>query len=75
LTSSSKKVGQFEIAGDDGIFYPATAKIKNDMVILSSRSVAAPTNVRFAWNNTDLATLFNEAGLPASSFTTIEWSH
>lgn len=75
LTSSDKKVGQFEMAGADGIYYPASARIKNDMVILSSKSVPVPANVRFAWNNTDLATLFNDAGLPASSFTTEAWSH
>lgn len=75
LTSTTKNVGHFEMAGADGKFFPATAKIKNDMVILTSKSVSIPANVRFAWSNTDMATLFNEVGLPASSFTTEEWSH
>lgn len=60
----------FELAGQDGVFYPAKAKIKNNKVYLTSKSVKAPVYVRFAWGNTAGADLFNKAGLPASSFTT-----
>ncbi len=68
LYSKTKKVTQFEIAGADDVFYPAKARIKNNRVLVSSKEVKAPLKVRFAWSNTDLATLFNAAGLPASSF-------
>jgi len=63
-----KKGTHFEISGADGTFFPAKARIKNDKVILSSREVKEPVNVRFAWSNTALPNLFNGAGLPASSF-------
>lgn len=60
----------FEIAGADGTFYKAKAKIKNDKVILTAKQVKKPVNVRFAWGNTLQSNLFNNAGLPASTFTT-----
>ncbi|WP_430908473.1 sialate O-acetylesterase [Maribacter sp. 2-571] len=69
LTAKGKKIDQFELAGPDGVFYPAKAKIKGDVIIASSKKVSDPVRVRFAWNNTDMAQLFNGVGLPASSFT------
>ena len=61
----------FEIAGNDGVFYPAKAKIKGVTVLTSSKMVRNPKFVRFAWTNTSISNLFNGANLPASSFTTI----
>ncbi len=68
LYSKTKKLAQFEIAGADNVFYPAKAKIKDNHVLVSANEVPVPVHVRFAWRNTDLATLFNAANLPASSF-------
>lgn len=62
----------FEIAGADNIFYTAKAKIKDQNVILQSDKVKEPALVRFAWRNTATPNLFNNAGLPASSFITEE---
>jgi sialate O-acetylesterase len=61
---------QFEIAGDDAIFYKAEAIIKKSNVILQSDKVKNPTKVRFAWENAAQSQLFNKANLPASSFIT-----
>lgn len=60
----------FEIAGADNIYYPAKAKIKDGNVIIQSDKVKVPVKVRFAWRNTATPNLFNNAGLPASSFIT-----
>ncbi|SFZ93458.1 sialate O-acetylesterase [Flaviramulus basaltis] len=60
----------FEIAGEDKIFYDAKSKIKNDYIILTSKKVKKPKYVRFAWKNTTQSNVFNEANLPASTFTT-----
>lgn len=68
LNFRGKKGTHFEIAGTDGTFYAAKARIKNDKVILSTKEVKEPTKVRFAWSNTALPNLFNGVGLPASSF-------
>jgi sialate O-acetylesterase len=70
LHSSEKKISCFEIAGADGIFFPATAKIRDQKVIVHCDKVQVPEKVRFAWGNTGTPDLFNGAGLPASCFTT-----
>jgi hypothetical protein len=61
----------FELAGADGIFFPAWARIRDERVIVVSRKVKAPLYVRFAWGNTRVSNLFNAAGLPVSSFSTL----
>jgi sialate O-acetylesterase len=64
-----KSSAGFEVAGEDHHFAPATAKVDHDTVIVTSTSVAHPHYVRYAWENAPPATLFNKAGLPASTFT------
>ena len=70
LYFKNKTSNQFELAGNDGTFYPAEASIKNNQVILISKKVPNPTKVRFAWGNTIQSDLFNKANLPASCFVT-----
>ena len=70
LRAAGDKLTYFEIAGDDKVFYPAEAKIKNGQVIVQSKKVKSPVAVRFAWKNTATPNLFNSANLPASCFTT-----
>ncbi|AHF90683.1 sialate O-acetylesterase [Opitutaceae bacterium TAV5] len=61
----------FQIAGADGNFMPASAVLENDdTLILKNPSVAAPLYARYAWINDPVATLFNQAGLPATPFRT-----
>jgi len=69
LYFKDKTSNQFELAGADGVFYPAEASIKNNEVILTSKKVSVPAKVRFAWGNTIQSDLFNKANLPASCFT------
>jgi sialate O-acetylesterase len=59
----------FEIAGADGKFVPAAAKIDGSTVIVSSPEISAPVAVRYAWVNfPDGGHLYNSAGLPAAQF-------
>lgn len=60
----------FEIAGDDGIFVPAEARIDGDSVVVSSPQVRNPERVRFAWNQMAEPNLMNKEGLPAAPFRT-----
>lgn len=62
----------FEVAGADGIFVPATAMIDADTVLVSSPSVAAPVHVRYCHASVPSGSnlLYNCAGLPASPFHT-----
>ncbi len=70
LYVKGKNPDWFEVAGEDKVFYPATAKIKDNQVIVQSDQVKVPMVVRFAWSNTATPNLFNAANLPASCFKT-----
>ncbi len=64
----------FEIAGEDKVFCPATAKIvSGKYVIVQSDQVTKPVAVRYAWKNWIKGTLFDTNLLPASSFRTDTW--
>ncbi|MCA1747743.1 MAG: sialate O-acetylesterase, partial [Bacteroidales bacterium] len=50
----------FEVAGDDKVFYPATAKINGDRTLsVWSENVTAPVAVRYAFKNCSEGTLYN----------------
>lgn len=67
-TRDGKDPNWFEIAGSDGVFFPAQAAICGTGVLLSSPDVADPVRVRFAWSKRAVPNLINSAGLPAGAF-------
>jgi sialate O-acetylesterase len=69
LNSKGATPEGFEIAGTDGVFVPANARIEGETVTVASPSVPHPEYVRYAWPNFPKANLYNGAGLPASTFT------
>ena len=68
-----KPLAEFEIAGVDGKFVPAEATIDASSVLVRSKDVAQPKQVRFGWRNTANPNLMNAEGLPASPFQTDQW--
>ncbi|HWR15734.1 MAG TPA: sialate O-acetylesterase [Terriglobales bacterium] len=68
LRNTSEGVIGFEIAGQDGKFFPADARIEGPSVIVSSYAVAEPISVRYGWANNAQCNLANQEGLPASPF-------
>jgi len=59
----------FEVAGADGKFVPAEARVEGDTVVVRSAKVAAPTSARYAWAGyPDGCNFYNGAGLPAAPF-------
>ncbi len=59
----------FVIAGADGVYVPADARIDGATVVVSSAQVPDPRAVRYAWeNNPASANLVNSEGLPTSLF-------
>ena len=62
----------FQIAGTDGKYVPATARIDGATILVSSPDVPSPWSVRYAWDYNPEANLINAAGLPASLFRTDE---
>jgi sialate O-acetylesterase len=69
LVARGGELTGFEVAGADGKFQPATAKIDGNEVVASSPAVAEPVFVRYGWANSPQCNLFNGEGLPASPFT------
>lgn len=64
----------FEIAGEDRLFYPAKAEIVNRFsVVVESDKVPNPVAVRYGWSNWTLGSLFGTNLLPVSSFRTDAW--
>ncbi len=69
VSKDGNELRDFEIAGPDGIFFDADAYIENNQVIVSSRNVAAPAQVRYAWcDSPKSVNFYNREGLPASPF-------
>ncbi len=69
----SHEKNNFQIACPDSIFKDAVVHIKGKTIVVSSPEIHDPVAVRYCWGNTLEATLFNKAGLPASSFRTDSW--
>ncbi len=63
-----KNITGFEVAGKDGVFVPAEAKIAGKSVQLAAPAVPQIVHVRFAWDEAAQPNLVNEAGLPAIPF-------
>ena len=71
LTARDGTLKWFSVAGADGKFMPADARIDGQTVVVSSPEISAPTAVRYAWVNfPDGGHLYNSAGLPAAQFRT-----
>jgi sialate O-acetylesterase len=60
----------FTVAGQDGKWHPATARIEGDKVLVSGAEVKEPVAVRYDWDSDPDGNLYNGAGLPASPFRT-----
>jgi len=73
LIARDKPVQSLEVAGADRKFFPATAKIEHDTLLVSAPQVREPVAVRYAWGNSPVANLYNGAGLPAGPFRSDRW--
>lgn len=70
VSGDGQPLREFTIAGKDGVFVPAQARIDGEAVVVWSEAVREPADVRFAWRNVPRPNLFNRAGLPAAPFRT-----
>jgi len=68
LAAKAAALTGFEIAGADGKYSAADAKIDGTSVIVSSAAVQTPVSVRYGWAANPNCNLFNKEGLPASPF-------
>jgi len=68
LTGKGGPLVGFEVAGTDGKYVAADAKIDGTSVIVSSPTIPLPVSVRYAWAPNPTCNLYNDEGLPASPF-------
>ena len=75
LCPISTELDGFELAGEDGVFYPAKARVHKDRKILRVRcpEVPDPVAVRYGMWNWSEATVYNCSGIPVSPFRTDNW--
>ena len=73
LVAKDQPLAGFAIAGADGRFVWADARIERDRVVVWSDRVPAPLHVRYAWGNNPAAGLYNREGFPATPFRTDAW--
>ncbi len=72
LSARGGELRGFELAGADGKYVAAEARVVGANILLSSPEVDAPLKARYAWAAAPEGNLFNKAGLLASPFRTAE---
>ena len=60
-----------EVAGAEGTFVPASAKIDGERIVVHAETVKSPKAVRYGWANNPKCTLYNRADLPAITARTL----
>lgn len=68
LVSQGEVLKGFTLAGADGKFLPALARIEGTNVIVSSDQIPDPIAVRYGWAMVPDGNLYNREGLPAAPF-------
>jgi hypothetical protein len=63
----------FLIAGLDQNFHRADAEIRGDTVVVKCEAVPEPVAVRYAWEDSPFAKLWNKDGLPTGTFRCDIW--
>ena len=68
-TRNGKTPALLEIAGEDGVYVPAEAEIRENKLRLSADGVDLPVHARYAWVDwSDQVNLYGKNGLPAEPF-------
>ena len=69
------EIDGFELAGEDGVFYPAKCEVLTgkpwkgkSVKVYGCPEVSMPVAVRYAWKRDSQATLFNCSGIPVTPF-------
>jgi sialate O-acetylesterase len=68
LASRHDPLRGFALAGADGQYRPAEARIEGDTVVLQCEEGIEPVSLRYAWGDDPVGDLASDAGLPAAPF-------
>ena len=66
--SPDSELEGFELAGEDGVWHWADARIDASQVVVSSAAVSSPRAVRYAWADNPTGNLWGKNGFPAGPF-------
>ena len=73
-TRDGQSPSHVEVAGEDGVFHPATASIEGSDLLVRSEAVAVPKLVRYGWNEKAMPNLASKQGrLPVAPFHSGRW--
>lgn len=70
LVAPGGKIDGLTVAGEDGRFVQAQARIKGNTLVVSSPEVKHPVAVRYCFDDATPGTLFNKEGMPVPPFRT-----
>lgn len=70
LQIKGKQIQDLQVAGEDGVFVNAEAKVEKDKLVVWSKQVKNIKVVRYAFTNTAIGNLFSAEGLPVIPFRT-----
>ncbi|PUZ27185.1 sialate O-acetylesterase [Chitinophaga costaii] len=73
LQIKGKTALQLVVAGEDQVFYPATAKVVGNELEVYSKAVKTPVAVRYDFSNTAVGNIFSKGELPVGPFRTDHW--
>ncbi|WP_373497066.1 sialate O-acetylesterase [Aquiflexum sp.] len=68
ITQDGMMPKYFELAGKDGVYHPATAKIHNNIIEIKSPEISSPTAVRYFWIGYGKPNLISKDGYPVAPF-------
>jgi sialate O-acetylesterase len=68
--SPNSELEGFELAGEDGVWHWADARIDGSQVVVSSAAVSSPRAARYAWADNPTGNLWGKNSFPAGPFRT-----
>lgn len=74
LIAKDKVITGFYVSAEKEQWFPAEAKIEGNKIIVWSKSVKEPAQVRFGFGNTIIGNVFSKEGLPLIPFRTDSWA-
>ena len=74
LTPPLEEVKGFEVAGEDKQFYPATARISGNRIIVNiPKEVTSPQSVRYSFRDDPISNIRSSFDFPVAPFRSDDW--
>lgn len=70
VTGDSKEPEHFEICGADGTYYPATAVIEGNTILIENENVPEPVAARYFWKKYAIPNIYTRKNMPIVPFRT-----